>query len=222
MEELLKKILERKRSERSSSEESSTSPEAKKARRDEVNSPEEVEEHEVEDEIFTVLNMAEGFHKALEEINWKLEKLDAIQATVNDVQTSLQKLEGRIQKLEYSQTTASHDIENLKESLNKAEKQQQNSTASLTFYQEKTDLALTDLQKKNDVLEAKLKAVQDKNLYLEAYSRRENIIFENIVQETDKEDAELVGCARLKDAGILFFLASLKVSICFLLLATIS
>ena len=192
MEELLKKILERKRSERSSSEESSTSPEAKKARSDEVNSPEEVEEHEVEDEIFTVLNMAEGFHKALEEINRKLEKLDAIQTTVNDVQTSLQKLEGRIQKLEYSQTTASHDIENLKESLNKAEKQQQNSTASLKFYQEKTDLALTDLQKKNDDLEAKLKEVQDKNLYLEAYSRRENIIFENIVQETDKEDTELV------------------------------
>ena len=89
MEELLKKILERKRSERSSSEESSTSPEAKKARSDEVNSPEEVEEHEVEDEIFTVLNMAEGFHKALEEINRKLEKLDAIQTTVNDVQTEL-------------------------------------------------------------------------------------------------------------------------------------
>ena len=82
MEELLKKILERKRSERSSSEESSTSPEAKKARSEEVNSPEEVEEHKVEDEIFTVLKMAEGFHKALEEINRKLEKLDAIQTTV--------------------------------------------------------------------------------------------------------------------------------------------
>ena len=89
MEEPLKKILERKRSERSSSEESSTSPEAKKARSDEVNSPEVVEEHEVEDEIFTVLNMAEGFHKALE-INRKLEKLDAIQTTVNEVHTSLQ------------------------------------------------------------------------------------------------------------------------------------
>ncbi|KAM7437808.1 hypothetical protein ABFA07_012591 [Porites harrisoni] len=47
MEELLKKILERKKSERSSSEELSTSPEAKKARSDEVNSPEEVEEHEI-------------------------------------------------------------------------------------------------------------------------------------------------------------------------------
>ena len=122
MESSLKKILEKKRSERSSSGESSTLPDAKKAKSGDVNFP-EVEEHEAE--IFTALNMAEGPHKTLEEINRKLEKLDTIQITVNDVQASLQKLEGRIQKLECSQTTANRDIENLTESFKAAEKQQQ-------------------------------------------------------------------------------------------------
>ena len=67
-----------------------------------VNFPEEVEEHEADDEIFTALNMAEGLHKTLEEINRKLEKLDAIQITAIDIQASRQKLEGRIQQLECS------------------------------------------------------------------------------------------------------------------------
>ena len=115
--------------------------------------------------------------------NWK---------SVNDVQASLQKLEGRIQKLECSQTTANRDIENLTESFKAAEKQQQKSAASLEDHREKTSLALTDLQKANDDLQAKLKEIEDKNLYLEAYSRRENIIFENILQATVKEDTESV------------------------------
>ena len=172
----MKKILEKKRSERSSSGESSTSPDAKKPKSVDVNFPEEVEEHEADDEIFTALNMAEGLHKTLEEINRKLEKLDAIQTTVNNVQTSLQKLEGRIQKLECSQTTANRDIENLTKNFKAVVKQQQKLATSLQDNREETSLALTDLQKANDDLQVKLKEIEDKNLYLEAYLRRENII----------------------------------------------
>ena len=72
------------------------------------------------------------------------------------------------------------------------QKQQQKLAASLEDHREKTSLTLTDLQKANDDLQAKLKEIEDKNLYLEAYSRRENIIFENILQATDKEDTESV------------------------------
>ena len=128
-----------------------------------VNFPEEVEEHEADDEIFTALNMAEGLHKTLEEINRKLEKLDAIQTTVNDVQTSLQKLEGRIQKLECSQTTANRDIENLTKNFKAVVKQQQKLATSLQDNREETSLALTDLQKANDDLQVKLKEIEDKN-----------------------------------------------------------
>ena len=38
----------------------------------------------------------------------------------------------------------------------------------------KSRSALIDVQKKNDDLEARLKEAEDKNLYLEAYSRREH------------------------------------------------
>ena len=94
--------------------------------------------------------------------------------------------------MECSQTTANRDIENLTESFKVAEKQQQKSAASFKDHREKTILALTHLQKANNDLQAKLKEKEDKNLYLEAYSRRENIIFENILQATDKEDTESV------------------------------
>ena len=50
---------------------------------------------------------------------------------------------------------------------------------SLQDHREETSLALTDLQKANDDLQVKLKEIEDKNLYLEAYSRRKNIIFNN-------------------------------------------
>ena len=70
--------------------------------------------------------MAEGLHKALEEINRKLEKLDTIQSTVNYVQVSLPKLEGRIQTLECSQTTTSRDIENLTENFKRPKSNNKN------------------------------------------------------------------------------------------------
>ena len=89
MENLLKKILERKRSNCSSSGESSTSPDTKKAKSGDINFAEGVEEHEADGEIFTSLNMAVCLHKTLEYINQKWEKVDAIQITVNDVQLSL-------------------------------------------------------------------------------------------------------------------------------------
>jgi len=49
------------------------------------------------------------------------------------------------------------------------------------------------LQKENDELCANFKLIEDKKLYLEAYSRSESIKFENIPeQETNKEDTAMV------------------------------
>ena len=124
----LKKILEKKRSERSSSGESSTSPDAKKA---ETLTSLKSKNTTPTTKSLQLWTWQKAVHKTLEEINRKLEKLDAIQIAVNDVQACLQKLEGRIQKLESSQTTANRDIENLTESFKAAEKQLQKSTARL-------------------------------------------------------------------------------------------
>ena len=93
---LIKETLEKRRNRTSSSWESSTSPEPKKQRSDNVSVNEEDEANETDDEIFAALNMAEGFHKTLLEINQKLEKLDIIQEAVTEVKTSLHKLEARM------------------------------------------------------------------------------------------------------------------------------
>ena len=105
--------------------------------------------------------MAEVLHKTLEEINQNLEKLDAIQTTVNDVQASFQKLEERIQKLECSQTTAIRDIENLAQNLKSVEIQQKSAATALD-HRKGTSLDLTDLKKANVDLQAKVKEVEDK------------------------------------------------------------
>jgi len=43
---------------------------------------------------------------------------------------------------------------------------------------------MTELFRKNAELDSNIKELENKNLYLEAYSRRENIKFENIQEET--------------------------------------
>ena len=65
--------------------------------------------------------------------------------------------------------------------------------------EDNTKSSLAALQKENDELRANLKLIEDKNLYLEAYSRRENINFKNIPEEeTNKEDMEMALCTFLE------------------------
>lgn len=42
---------------------------------------------------------------------------------------------------------------------------------------------MSELEQKGNKLEGKITELENKNLYLEAYSRRENIKFENIVEK---------------------------------------
>ena len=64
------------------------------------------------------------------------------------------------------------------------------------------DLKLANLEKKETQLVPRAGKLETKNLYLEAYSRRENIQFENIMEETnhsrDPEDTEHVLCSFLE------------------------
>ena len=142
------------------------------------------------DGTFADLNMAEELHKRLDEINRQLKKLDNIEATVIEIRASFQKLEVRIQNLESSQVTSSHDIENLKSSLSDAVKKRQELVESLEKYQNETKQALTNLQKEKEASQAIIRDLEDKNLYLEAYSRRQNLKFENIVAEDNRENTE--------------------------------
>ena len=104
-------------------------------------------------------------------------------------------MDSRIQSLESAQASAYCDINDLKESFNFAEDQCKKTTASFNEYKQ-ISLQMTELEKKGNTLEGKITELETKNLYLEAYSRRENIKFENIKEVPDlnmhQEDTECV------------------------------
>ena len=195
MEEFFKLLLSKRRTRQLSSDSSlDTSPEPKKLKEcDSSNSSEGEREEEGDDIILSALNMAEGLQKPLQDILKKLEKLDAIEEAMNNLGKSFGKLEGRIHTLEDAYATTKRDVEDLKESLNSNETDKKTSTAErIQKLEDNTKSGLAALQKENDELRANFKLIEDKNLYLEAYSRRENIKFENIPeQETNKEDTEM-------------------------------
>ena len=198
MAEFIDILLSKRRARQSSdnSTGSNSSPEAKKLRECD-HSPED-ENGEEGDEILSALNMAGGFQKTLQDILKKLEniekleKLDIIEEAVNDLRKSFDKLEGRRQTLEDAYKTTKQDVEGLKESLNANNEDKQKTSERLGKFEEKTNSGLAALEKENNKLSALVKEIENKNLYLEAYSRRENVKFENIPEEDPKEDTEMV------------------------------
>ena len=194
MEEFFKLLLSKRRTRQLSSDSSlDTSPEPKKLKEcDSSNSSEGEREEEGDDIILSALNMAEGLQKPLQDILKKLEKLDAIEEAVNNLGKSFGKLEGRIHTLEDAYATTKRDVEDLKESLNANETDKKTTSERIQKLEDRTKSSLAALQKENDELRANFKLIEDKNLYLEAYSRGENIKFENIPEEeTNKEDTEM-------------------------------
>ena len=67
------------------------------------------------------------------------------------------------------------DIKGPKESLNFAEDQYKKTTESFKEYNHQTSLKLSELQQKGNKLEDKIAELENRNLYLEAYFRGENI-----------------------------------------------
>ena len=199
MAETLRKLLEKKRFYSSSSEESSSPPLVThdyKKPRSESFAFIEVTNHEGVTELSPALEMTEKLEEKLQAILTKLEKLDAIEKSVKILQETLARMDSRIQSLESAQASAYRDITDLKESLNFAEDKCKKTTESFNEYKQQTSLQMTELEKKQNSLEGKITELENKNLYLEAYSRRENIKFENIEEvpdlNTHQEDTERV------------------------------
>ena len=130
--------------------------------------------------------MSTNLEARLEVILLKLEKLDAIETSVKGLQDTLARMDDRIRALENVQATSNQDItvNDLKDSLSFAEDQQKKTTEGFDRYKEQINLKMTELYRKNAELDSNIKELENKNLYLEAYSRRENIKFENIQEGT--------------------------------------
>lgn len=93
-------------------------------------------------------------------------------------------MDDRIRALESVQATSNQDINELKDSLSFAEDQHRKSTKSYNKYKEQTNLKMIELSRKSNELDSNIKGLENKSLFLEAYSRRENIKFENSQEET--------------------------------------
>ena len=136
---------------------------------------------EEEDEVLIALSMSEEIHQKLQQILKKLEKLSTIEVTVNNLQTSLADMSAKIQTLESSHASAKQEITDLKTKQAAALKDCEGINASLSQF-----------HTKKKTINAKLKELESKCLYMETYSRRENIKFEDIEEEADTEDTEAV------------------------------
>lgn len=104
-------------------------------------------------------------------------------------------LETRTQALESFQGRATKDISDLKKSANFAEEKYKTKLEGINKQYDNINVKLLNLETENQSLNNTIKELESKNLYLEAYSRRENIKFENINEfedGSDKEDTEQV------------------------------
>jgi len=198
MAETLEETLNKRKTRVSSSDESSisnASPESKKLKSGEhAVRVHEVSELDTEEDVsLPALNMTEEFSDTLQNILKKLDKLDSIEKSMKDFQATLLKLEGRVQNLESCHATTRRDVDDIKESLNSIEADRQEASQSLKKMQDNNNTKLKCLEEENLKLGARVKEVEDQHLYLEAYSRRENLKFENIPEDdASREDTELV------------------------------
>lgn len=141
--------------------------------------------------------MTQDVGATLQAILAKLEKLDSIESAVKKIEANLENLEKRTQRLEDFQTTAKKDIDDLKEGINFTGQQLKDKTEAVEkahrLYETQLAELTTKCQKNGDLLDE----IHTKNVYLEAYSRRENIKFTNIEESTEiggrtSEDTEEV------------------------------
>ena len=159
-----------------SSDDSTTSPEAKKPKK--YDSPLTEGPEQEEDEVMTALNMSEEVAAKVQKILEKLEKLDTIELSLKKIESKLAKLETRTTELEAFKEEAKKDISGLKDGANFAEKQLLEKSQELA----KAQAEIAELTRKVQKDEEAVKETESKSLYLEAYSRRENIKFRPVTR----------------------------------------
>lgn len=182
-----------------SSDNSTTSPEAKNPKK--YDSPITEGPKQEEDEVMTALDMSEVAAK-VQRILEKLQKLDMIELSSKKIESKLAKLETRTTELEVFKEEAKKDISELKDGANFAAKQLQEKSQELAKVKAET----TELRGKVQKHEEAVKENESKCLYLEAYSRWENIKFMNIEegpQDQPEDTKEIVRDFLERDLGYL-------------------
>ena len=207
MAEKLSSLIRKRRNRPSKSSGDETSPlhEAKKlkdlAETSDENTSSDHETNDADDEIMEALSKIEQFGEQLNSIIARLGKLDSIESSVRNIETNLANLKARTAKLEEFEATTKNDIAELKKSCSfngdkckehrdELKKQMEEQTKRITSLIE-SERKLTDL----------INDINSKNLYLEAYSRRENIKVFNIPEVREEDTEEVLRNFMERDLG---------------------
>ncbi len=123
------------------------------------------------DEIMTALDLTEGITEKLQLILAKVEKLDSIESSIRNIESTWGALELRIRKLEDFETTPTEDFAKLNKRCSDAEKQCKEKLEILKAKLAKHNSMIAKLEAKKQDIHTKMEELETKDLYLEAYSR---------------------------------------------------
>ena len=204
MAEKLSNFIRKRRNRSSTSSGDETSPlhEAKKLRDLAETADENTNsDYEANDEIMEALCKIEKFGEQLNSIIARLSKLDSIESSVRNIETNLANLKARTGKLEEFEATAKNDIAELKKSCSFNGDKCKEHRDALKKQMEEQNKRITSLIESERKLTDQINDITSKNLYLEAYSRRENIKFFNIPEAREEDTEEVLRNFMERDLG---------------------
>ena len=132
------------------------------------------------DEVFEALTMADSFGKKLEAVLTKLQKLDVIEHRLNALCTTLSNIEENINRID-------NDVKTLKSKSTELDKSFKTLEESVNFNEDD----ISDLKQRTKANEHDVMELQKQLLYMETYSRRENVKFLGIKEEEDANQASV-------------------------------
>ncbi|CAH3028683.1 unnamed protein product [Porites evermanni] len=148
-----------------------------------------------------VLDKIEHIGEKLNSIIDRLSKLDSIESTVRNIETNLANRKTRTAKLEEFQATAKTDIADPKKSCSFNTDKCKEYRDDLKKKIDKQNERITSLIESEKNLNHQMDEIISKNLYLEAYSRRENIKFFNIPEAREEDTEEVLRSFMERDLG---------------------
>ena len=125
------------------------------------------------DKIFEALDMAENLGVKIEAILKKLEKLDVIELQLNEVHAKVANIEETVSRLD-------SEVQALKTRTTKLEKNVEELEEGFQYNED-----VRDLQCNNKRLEHEVYDLKKQLLYMETYSRRENLKFFGVPENTE-------------------------------------
>ena len=158
-------------------------------------------DHKTNDEVMAALDKIEHIGEKLNSIIDRLSKLDSIESTVRNIETNLANLKTKTAKLEEFQATAKTDIADLKKSCSFNTDKCKEYRDDLKNKIDEQNERITSLIESEKKLNHQMDEIISKNLYLEAYSRRENIKFFNIPEAREEDTEEVLRSFMERDLG---------------------